>query len=114
MEEQELRAILGKNVKFYRTQKSLSQAELAEKVEISVSFLSNIERGNSFPFPNTLCKLSKVLNVEVFELFKGKLVPSDSKELIYQISLEVTEHVSDIFRQYLGQGPDTPPAGRGV
>jgi len=102
MEEQELKTILGKNVKFYRSQKQFSQAELAEKVGISVSFLSNIERGNHFPFPNTLCKLAKILNLEVFELFRGKLVPFENKEIIYQISKDVTECVSDVFKQYLG------------
>jgi hypothetical protein len=44
--------------------------------------------------------------VEVFELFKGDLAPSDSKELISQLSKDITQKmnkaVADIFKQYLG------------
>jgi transcriptional regulator with XRE-family HTH domain len=106
MEEQELKDNLGKNIKFFRSLKGLSQADLAERAGISITFLSNIERGNNFPLPRTLCSLAKTLEVEVFELFKGNLVPSGSKELVSQLSKEVTEKmniaVSDIFKQYLG------------
>ncbi|GHU02357.1 hypothetical protein FACS1894147_04050 [Spirochaetia bacterium] len=105
MEEQGLRDVLGKNIKFFRSRKELSQADLAEKAGISVTFLSNIERGNNFPLAGTLCNLAKVLEVEVFELFKGDLVPSDSKEVISQLSRDITEKidvaVADIFKQYL-------------
>jgi transcriptional regulator with XRE-family HTH domain len=106
MEEQELKDNLGKNIKFFRSLRGLSQADLAEKAGISITFLSNIERGNNFPLPRTLCSLAKTLELEVFELFKGKLVPSDNKEVISQLSKEVTEKmnvaVTDVFKQYLG------------
>jgi transcriptional regulator with XRE-family HTH domain len=106
MEEQELKDNLGKNIKFFRSLKDLSQADLAEKAGISVTFLSNIERGNNFPLPRTLCSLAKTLEVEVFELFKGNLVPFNGKEVINQLSKKVTEKmniaVSDVFKQYLG------------
>ena len=105
MEEHELKDILGKNIKFFRSQKHLSQADLAEKAGISITFLSNIERGNNFPLAGTLCSLAKTLKVEVFELFKGNLVPSDSKEVVSQLSKDIIEKmnlaVSDIFKQYL-------------
>ena len=106
MEEQELKDILGKNIKFFRSLRHLSQADLAEKAGISVTFLSNIERGNNFPLAGTLCNLAKTLEVEIFELFKGNMVPSDCKEVVSQLSKEITEKmntaVSGIFKQYLG------------
>jgi transcriptional regulator with XRE-family HTH domain len=106
MEEQALKDILGKNIKVFRSIKQLSQAELADKAGISITFLSNIERGNNFPLAGTLCNLAKALDVEVFELFKGDLAPSDSKELISQLSKDITQKmnsaVADIFKQYLG------------
>jgi hypothetical protein len=44
--------------------------------------------------------------VEVFELFKGDLVPSDSKELVTRLSKDITKKLNtaleDIFTQYLG------------
>jgi transcriptional regulator with XRE-family HTH domain len=106
MEEQELKDFLGKNIKFFRSKRQLSQADLAEKADISVTFLSNIERGNNFPLAGTLCNLAKVLEVEVFELFKGDLVPSDSKKLINQLSEDIIQKMNlamaDVFKQYLG------------
>jgi transcriptional regulator with XRE-family HTH domain len=106
MEEQELKDVLGKNIKFFRSQRQLSQADLAEKAKISITFLSNIERGNNFPLAGTLCSIAKAFGVEVFELFKGDLVPSDNKEMMSQISEDITQKihlaVADVFKQYLG------------
>jgi transcriptional regulator with XRE-family HTH domain len=45
----DLRRILSKNIKLLRGQRSLSQIELAEKADISIPFLSNIERQNKWP-----------------------------------------------------------------
>jgi len=62
--------------------------------------------GTIFPFLKGFVVLPKPLKLEVFELFKRKLVPSDNKEVISQLSKEVTEKmnvaVTDIFKQYLG------------
>jgi transcriptional regulator with XRE-family HTH domain len=105
MEEQELKDSLGKNIKFFRSQKQLSQADLADKSGISITFLSNIERGNNFPLAGTLCNLAKALEIEVFELFKGDFVPSNSKEVMSQLSEDITQKihlaVTGVFKQYL-------------
>jgi DNA-binding XRE family transcriptional regulator len=45
MDGQAVKAVLGKNVKFLRSRKGLTQAVLAEKADISIIFLSSIERG---------------------------------------------------------------------
>jgi transcriptional regulator with XRE-family HTH domain len=66
----DLRRILSKNLKLLRSQRSLSQIELAEKADISIPFLSNIERSNKWPYPDTLVKLAQALDVEVFMLFQ--------------------------------------------
>ena len=104
MSGQEIKAILGKNIKLIRSRKGLTQALLAEKADISVIFLSSIERGTKYPKADILARLAKVLEVEAFELFKGDLVPTDSKELINYLSKDITSKINsafgDIFRQY--------------
>jgi hypothetical protein len=49
---------------------------------------------------------AKALEVEVFELFKGDLVLSDSKELITRLSEDITNKLNlaleNVFKQYLG------------
>jgi len=106
MDGQEIKAILGKNIKFLRTQKGLTQAVLAEKANISIIFISSIERGSKYPQPDILTRIAKVLDVEVFELFKGDLVPADSKKLITHLSKDIKKKINtaleDIFKQYLG------------
>jgi transcriptional regulator with XRE-family HTH domain len=106
MDVQEIRDILGRNIKHFRLQQGLSQVTLAEKAAISVTFLSNIERGKMFPKVETLSRLTESLGVEVFELFKGDLVPTDSKELVNQLSENITNKINlavlDVFKQYLG------------
>ena len=65
----DLRVKFGKNLRRLRRRKDVTQEQLAEAAEISVEFLSNIERGINAPSFETLEKLSKVLDMPVKELF---------------------------------------------
>lgn len=67
-----LRSIFGKNVKYYRFQLKYSQETLAEKVNISPTYLSEIERGmHSIDF-DKIEKICECLNIEPFQLFLPK------------------------------------------
>jgi transcriptional regulator with XRE-family HTH domain len=48
----------------------MTQNDLAGRADISVSFLSMIERGERSPHLETLVKISNALDVEVADLFK--------------------------------------------
>ena len=84
MDEQELRGILGNNIKRCRLKRKLSQLALAEKIDISTNFLSDIERCKAWISPNTLVKLASVLNVEPYELFKADAFLSDVEQNLFQ------------------------------
>lgn len=105
MNGQELKAILGKNVKFFRYRLEYSQADLAEKADISITFLSNIERGLKFPKPEIITRIANGLGINVYELFKSDIVPEDNKKIINQLSKDVTKKINltinEVFRQYL-------------
>jgi transcriptional regulator with XRE-family HTH domain len=102
---QEIKAALGKNIKFLRFRRHYSQADLAEKADISITFLSNIERGLKFPKPDILSQIAESLEIQVYELFKTDLVPDDSKNLINSLSEDITQKVNraveEVFKQYL-------------
>ena len=104
MKGQELKGILGKNIKFYRYRKEYSQADLAEEANISITFLSNIERGLKYPKPDILLQIADALQVNVYELFKTDIVPDDNKELINRLSNDITQKVNQamesVFKQY--------------
>jgi transcriptional regulator with XRE-family HTH domain len=44
--------------------------DLAEKANISTNFVSGIERGLQWPYPETLQSLAAALDVKVYELFR--------------------------------------------
>jgi transcriptional regulator with XRE-family HTH domain len=94
MEEQELKDVLGQRIKFFRLRKQFSQADLAEKAEISITFLSNIERGNNFPQTGTLCNLAKALEIEVWELFKPEEARDEENSIIEHLSQDFIKQVN--------------------
>ena len=83
MNEADLRDLLSKNIKRFRQRKGWSQAKLAEKMEISTNYLSDIETKRGWVSPFSLVKLANALEIEVFELLKPQeITPSDVKKTI--------------------------------
>lgn len=64
-----LRAKFGQRLRELRKQKGLTQEQLAEAAQISVEFLSNMERGVNAPSFETLERLAQALKVPIKELF---------------------------------------------
>jgi len=105
MKGQDLRSILSSNIKLYRHNHGWSQADLAEKADISITFLSSIERCTKWPYPETLVKIAKALKIEEFELFrKNKAINDDTATLIdrlvLDISLSVKDSIEKTYRRY--------------
>jgi transcriptional regulator with XRE-family HTH domain len=59
----------GSKITEIRLSKKLTQAQLAEKLNVSVETISRMERGVSFPSLKTLENLSHALNVHLKSLF---------------------------------------------
>ena len=73
---------LGKRIRELRICAGLSQEKLAEKVDIAINTMSNIERGNAFMTAATLEKIIKVLNVSPSQLFT--FTKEDKKADLYK------------------------------
>ena len=58
------------NIKERREQLGISQKELAEKADISQSFLCDIEQGRSKPSIDTAIKIAQVRNVADIKFFE--------------------------------------------
>ena len=70
--DKELYRVIGKNIKLYRKFSKLTQVQLAEKAEISISYLSKIEadscdKSMSISMPN---QIANALDVEITDFFK--------------------------------------------
>ena len=104
----EVKIAFGKNIKSLRAQRQFSQADLAERADISITFLSNIERGLKFPKPEVLYQIASGLEVEIYELFIAdhvlKPAPKSNKRLMDCLSRDMTEKINkameSVFRKY--------------
>ena len=65
-----LRTKFGRRLRYLRRLRDLTQEQLAETVDISVDFLSNIERGVNAPSFDTLERLAEALQVDPRDLFE--------------------------------------------
>ncbi|MDR2733030.1 MAG: helix-turn-helix domain-containing protein [Spirochaetota bacterium] len=89
---QDLRLILGERIRFYRKQRQLSQASLAGKADISITFLSNIERGIKYPTSDTLSSIAAGLGVEAYQLFRQDS-GDEYQNLLDRFKKDITENV---------------------
>ena len=91
MNNSEVRKLFGYNLKWLRKQKKISQIELSEKVDLAFTFISDIENGKKWVSPETIEKLSKFLDVEVYQFF----LPED---YVFQEdkSIEVFEEYAEL------------------
>ena len=63
--------LVSKNIKKQRKLKGLTQEQLADKMDYSTQFISNIESKNHQTFSlGTLWRLALVLDIDIAELFK--------------------------------------------
>ncbi len=65
----DLKRLLGRRIVYLRRGARWSQAQLAEKIEVSDNFVGQIERGERAPSICTLEKIARVFNVRVKDLF---------------------------------------------
>ena len=65
----QLKVEFGKKLKKLRKEANLTQEELADKVDLTVESVSNIERGIFGPKFDNLEKIAQVLNIKVKGLF---------------------------------------------
>ena len=72
MRYEELCLNIGLKIKFFRQQRHMTQAIFAEKLNMDVRYLSDIERGKKNMTLKTIYKISSILNINPIELYKSK------------------------------------------
>ena len=61
-------ALSGNKIKQLRILRGMTQSELADKVGVAQSFVSDLEYGKKFPKTTTLEKIAEVLGVSINRL----------------------------------------------
>lgn len=67
--------LLGQRIRRYRQVKKLTQEQLAERADISASFMGHIERGSRIASLDTLMKLCAALGVTPNDLLSVDVLP---------------------------------------
>ncbi|MDR2072470.1 MAG: helix-turn-helix domain-containing protein [Spirochaetaceae bacterium] len=68
-DERTCRELLSRNIKRFRERLGFYQLDLSLELEISTTFLSDIETCQKWVSPRTLAKIARALKAEVYELF---------------------------------------------
>ncbi len=61
---------LGKNLKRIRTEKGISQGDIARSLGVSRGFVSNIENGKTNPTLSTITRIADAIEVTTDKLLK--------------------------------------------
>ncbi|MDR2942872.1 MAG: helix-turn-helix domain-containing protein [Treponema sp.] len=100
MNGQDVRELLGKRIQFFRKQRQLSQAVLAEKAGISITFLSKIERGIKYPTSETISGITNGLGVELYDLFRHDEIPPDYHNMLDRLQNDLMQTIDAVFKAY--------------
>ena len=93
--------LLGQRIRHYRHAKKLTQEQLAERVDISPSFLGHIERGSRIASLETVMKFCEVLDVTPNKLLSNVLQPEvELPETITLVPQEFLQEVARLLSQY--------------
>lgn len=105
MNIEELRTVYTANLKRFRTEKKLSQAEISEKVNITEKFYSDIETGRRWGSFETIVEIANSFGVEPYELFlpAGSVISHNerrTKDLMKRLRSNFSELV-DTMEEFL-------------
>lgn len=101
--EENIRLIFGLKIKILRQAKGISLSELAEKTDISVSYLNEIEKGKKYPKTDKISVLAKELDTNYDWLVSLKL----TKNLAPLATLLRSNLLSDLPLEVFGISPRT-------
>ena len=77
--------LIGNRIKIYRKEKHLTQERLANKLHISVGYISKVERGIEHPNLEMLSNISEILGCDI-------------ANLLTEVTISQTDYLDDEFR----------------
>jgi len=73
---------LGSNIRHYRTQLGISQAKLAEMVDMAPNYLGLVENGRKYPSSDMIERIASALGKDSTDLFVLTPIEQNWKETI--------------------------------
>jgi transcriptional regulator with XRE-family HTH domain len=90
-----VKGVFGKNLKYYRKEKKLSQEQLSENVNITVKHLSEIERGIVFASAGLMEKLAENLDIPIFAFFLTDNTIYYDNIMLARIEKEIIQNIEN-------------------
>ena len=77
---------IGKNIQQIRKSNGYTQEKLAEAIEVSVRYISDIEQDRAKPSYEILIKICNLFKISLDQIFSEYISIRDNKTLEYQLS----------------------------
>ncbi len=77
---------IGKNLQEIRKSNGYTQEKLAEKIEVSVRYISDIEQNRAKPSYEVLIKICNLFNIGINQIFSEYLKIQENKTLKYSLA----------------------------
>ena len=96
--------VIGERIKKARKEKGLTQEQLSEKLDISIAFLSRVERGSSKVNLKRLTQICEILDISQGEILNGvsskstNYLNEDFANLLKECSAEDQKLIYDIAK----------------
>lgn len=101
MTEKDIKGLFGYNIKRLRKSKGLSQMELANRLDMHFTFISDIENGKKWVSPETIAKIASLLNVEPYQFLLPKECAPVFDPTVASFARELTEAFEAIKSRYV-------------
>lgn len=103
MNAEQLQELFSSNLKEMRIRANLSQMKLAEKADLSVGYICDLESGRRWGTPETFSKLAQALDVNPFELLLPKDLELSASEISFRrtFAAEVNKAMQNNLRSAL-------------
>lgn len=93
---------LGKRIKFYRKQMHITQEQMAEQLDLSLSFISQIERGVTKMSLDTFVDICDFIGCSPADLIEQSAIPSDDNSLdFYDLYQQLPRRDQKLFYHML-------------
>ncbi len=86
--------LIGGRIKAERNRRGLTQENLAEKLDVSVGYVSQIERGVTKISLDTLAEISNVLKCDIAKLITGTVIGGEN-----YMSAELNEYYASLDKR---------------
>ncbi len=93
--------LLGRHIREKRKEKKYTLEQLAEKLDVSTTFIGQIERAKGIPSLETLVKIANVLESSTDSLLFGNLNSKSGNNYFIKKISELTENFTSNEKEYI-------------